>query len=668
MLRSSRPGAPAPSSRIRVAAASRPAPGPVLAVLLALAIALALVALVASPAHAAAFGRNKVQYDTFEWRVLRTEHLEIHYYPEEEALAARAAAYGEEACAQLTRELDHELTKRIPVILYGSHYAFRQNNVLPGAVGESTGGFTELFRTRVVLPYAGSEPEFRHVVHHELVHAFVFDRLYSGSLTSLFLRQYAFYIPLWFMEGIAEFYSNEWDSEGEMMIRDAAVQGGLPPFPHIYGGYFVYKAGASAIGFLADRHGRDVVKRILDELSTTRDIRVAVKNATDEDLDALGAEWLLGTKRRTWPTLAELTEAGEVGRVFAPGDAGGMDSHPVLSPAGDRVVFLSTRSGTPDLWIADTDPEAGRGPHVLVHGARGGQFESLHPLHSSVGWSPDGRWIVAAAQKGARDAIYVLDAANGNTVLEHTPDLDALERPDWAPDNATFVFTGMRGGQVDLWTMSADGSGLTPLTDDLFEDRAPRWSPDGRHVLFTSDRFDSTGLDLFTVDVRGGEVTPLVVESGDQWDGCWSGDGRSVAYVTDEWGTRDLVVHDLLTGERRRVTKLLGGADSPSIAREGGQLAFTAYEKGSFRLVFVDDADTLAAVTAEPVPVGPEFWPPSPVEVLVAEADSIAATAVAAADDSTGPPPWAVADAAADTTAAATIAATAAIAADAPSA
>lgn len=575
------------------------------------AICLFLVA--PTDANARAFGRNKVQYDTFDWKVLRTEHLEIHFYQGEEALARRAAKYGEDACRRLDAAFDQDLTRRIPVLIYGSHYHFRQNNVTPGLVGESTGGFTEIFRNRVVVPYSGSEEDFRHVIHHELVHAYVFDRFYGGKVKSLFVMQYAFYVPLWFMEGIAEYYSNEWDSEGEMMLRDASVHGGLPPFPRIHGGYFVYKAGASAVGFLVDRHGDDVIARILDELNRTRDIYIAVRNVTEESLDELGEDWLHGIRKRTWPTIAELEGIDEYGRILADG-ATGIDSHPVLSPDGTQAVFLSTRSGTPDLWVVGTE-EGADAPKALARGARGGQFESLHPLHSSVGWSPDGENIVAAAQKGARDAIYVIDVKRGKSITEITPDLDALERPDWSPDGARFVFTGMRGGQVDLWTIEPDGSGLARLTNDLHEDRAPRWSPDGSRVLFTSDRGQGTGLDLYVVDVQTGAVTTLVARSGDQWDGCWANDGRAVYYATDEWGTRDLVRQDLASGERKRLTRLTGGVASPSVARNGGQLAFTVYEKGRFRAVFVAEPDSMPAVTAESVHVPREFWPASEVAV-----------------------------------------------------
>jgi Tol biopolymer transport system component len=619
-----------------------------------LAVAGALLALAAS-AGAVPFGRNKVQYDTFEWRVLQTEHLEVHFYPEARELAERAAAYGEEACVRLESSLGHTLTKRIPVVVYSSHYHFRQNNVSPSLVGESTGGFTEIFRTRVVLPYAGSEEDFRHVVHHELVHAFCFDLLYGGPVKSFFVLQHAFYIPLWFMEGIAEWYSNRWDSEGEMMIRDAALEGGLPPFPRIHGGYFVYKAGWSAVDWLAERHGEDVIPRILEELGEVRDLRIAVKNVTGEDLDSLGKDWLEDVRRRTWPTLADLEGPESLGRPLTSRErtGGALNGSPTISPAGDRVVFLSDRSGTPDLWILDLGEEADdppSPPRVLVRGARDGDFESLHPRRASAGWSPDGRWVVVAAQKGARDALFVLDSRTGRKVAEIVPDLDAMERPDWSPTNARFVFTGMRDGQVDLWAVDADGTNLTRLTDDLHEERAPRWSPDGSRIAFASDRAGSTGLDLYTI-AEGEAPRPLRVAPGDQRDPAWSADGERVYFVSDERGTRDLLVLEP-GGEVRRLSALRGGAEGPSLAREGGRLVMAAYSRGGWDLVLVEDADTLRTVDAPEVALGETPWAgwanargwerPVAADSVPAAADSLAPPdgpdpAVAAADSSSPP-------------------------------
>ena len=128
----------------------------------------------AVPSSAQYFGRNKVQYERFDFKVLATEHFDIYYYPEEEAAVRLAARMAERWHARLTRLLQHELSGRQPLILYAAHPHFQQTNIL-GEIGEGTGGVTESNRRRVILPFAGGLAETDHVLGHELVHAFQYD-------------------------------------------------------------------------------------------------------------------------------------------------------------------------------------------------------------------------------------------------------------------------------------------------------------------------------------------------------------------------------------------------------------------------------------------------------------------------------------------------------------
>src|SRR5215211_4436214 len=128
----------------------------------------------AGPSSAQYFGRNKVQYERFDFQVLATDHFDIYYYPEEEAAIQIAARLAERWHARLTKLLAHELRGRQPLIMYAAHPHFQQTNIL-GDIGEGTGGVTESNRRRVILPFAGGLAETDHVLGHELVHAFQYD-------------------------------------------------------------------------------------------------------------------------------------------------------------------------------------------------------------------------------------------------------------------------------------------------------------------------------------------------------------------------------------------------------------------------------------------------------------------------------------------------------------
>jgi hypothetical protein len=182
------------------------------------------VAVVPARADAQYFGRNKVQYRTFDFDVLKTEHFDIHYYPEEAEAALLTSRMAERWYARLSRFFGHELRGRQAVILYAVSAHFRQTNVVEGLVGEGTGGVTESQRRRIVLPVSGSLADTDHVLGHELVHAFQFD--ITGADPSERMGQSAGILafPLWFVEGMAEYLSlGPVDAQTSMWLRDAGA-------------------------------------------------------------------------------------------------------------------------------------------------------------------------------------------------------------------------------------------------------------------------------------------------------------------------------------------------------------------------------------------------------------------------------------------------------------
>ena len=82
---------------------------------------LATIAMLALPAAADAqyFGQNKVQYEKFDFKVLKTEHFDIYYYSQEEAAVQLAARMAERWYVRLSKVLGHQLTSRQPLVRIG---------------------------------------------------------------------------------------------------------------------------------------------------------------------------------------------------------------------------------------------------------------------------------------------------------------------------------------------------------------------------------------------------------------------------------------------------------------------------------------------------------------------------------------------------------------------
>ena len=86
----------------------------------------------------------------------------------------------------------------------------------------------ELFKNRIVFPFDGDFEQFRHVIHHELVHAMLNDMVYGGTAQNMVASRTRVRIPLWSNEGLAEFLSSNWDTKADMVLRDIAVHERMP--------------------------------------------------------------------------------------------------------------------------------------------------------------------------------------------------------------------------------------------------------------------------------------------------------------------------------------------------------------------------------------------------------------------------------------------------------
>ena len=195
------------------------------------------------------FGQNKVQYRDFDWNYIQTPHFDIYYYGDQQSLAEFTAEVAEESYEQISIHLRWDLKRRVSIMVYNSHNEFQQTNVVGAYMREGIGGVTELFKNRVVFPFEGNYEQFRHVIHHELVHAVINDMVYGGRMQNVVSSRTKIRVPIWSNEGLAEYLSSNWDTKADMVIRDIAVHERIPSVQEL--NYFMaYKGGQSLWRFI----------------------------------------------------------------------------------------------------------------------------------------------------------------------------------------------------------------------------------------------------------------------------------------------------------------------------------------------------------------------------------------------------------------------------------
>jgi len=497
-----------------------------------------------APLVAQYFGQNKVQYRTFDFQIIQTEHFEVYYYPAERVAALDAARMAERWYARLSRVLHHEFQGRKPIILYASQSDFQQTNVVD-ASGEGLGGVTEFFKHRMVLPFTGSYAELEHVIGHEMVHQFQYDVFSRGRIGAGVQTLINVNPPLWFMEGMAEYLSlGPIDNHTAMWLRDASLEGHLPTIeqltydPRIFPYYF----GHALWAYIGEKWGDEVIGEILQG-STASGVEGAFKRALGLSLDDLSSEWRDAVQTTYLPQLAEHYRARRIAQpvLTRKRSDGTLHIAPALSPDGRDIAYFSERkSFFVDLYLADA--ETGRVKRRLTKATLSNNYESLRFINSAGSFSPDGRYFAIAAKHNDKDDLVILDVKKDEEVRRITVPLNGLITPAWSPDGKQLVFTGFDGGLSDLFVVNADGTDLRRLTNDKYADLHPAWSPDGKTIAFATDRgpatdfgalrFGNMRIALYHLENGAIETLPRM-EHGKNINPAWAPDGRSIAFVSD---------------------------------------------------------------------------------------------------------------------------------------
>ncbi|NQT26487.1 PD40 domain-containing protein [candidate division KSB1 bacterium] len=547
------------------------------------------------------FGRNKIQYNQFEWQVLRTEHFDIYYYPEMESLAEIGAAHAESSYSHLQDKFNHEILRRIPLIFYSSHFHFEETNTLPYLIPQGLGGFFEFLKGRVVVPSDGSISRFKHTIRHELVH--VFMRGYVSQITRDHPTNRYSIVPLWFTEGLAEYWSEGWSAEAEMIIRDGILNNRLVPIDklgYIAGTFLMYKEGQAVLRHIAETYGEDKILRIMDNVWKGRSFSEVLRITLGKDAKTLSEEWIYTLKKSKYPLLADQDMPRMVSlRVTDKGynTQSAFYQNDTLS----TVVFMANRDGYSSIYQKPLADFKTHKPEILIRGERSADWESFHLQKSRIDVHPNGL-LVFVAKSGAQDVLYIYSIPDRKILHKlDDPNLVSLFSPAWSPVGEWIAFAGLdHSGKRDLYRIRISDGYTEQLTNDHFDDMDPDWSPDGEWLVFSSDRTESGqngSSNLFLYHLESHAIRYLTTGPFEDTSPAWSPDGRFIAFSSDRNDVPNLWVANPETETALssdslqlliQVTAFATGAFYPAWTDSSG-LLFTAFENFGFQIRHIDD-------------------------------------------------------------------------------
>jgi len=536
------------------------------------------------------------------WKVIETPHFLIHYHQGEEAFAYASARIAEEIYPRITSDLGYQPSQKTPIIIENYN--------------DTTGGYTSTLTGKIVIQAqsdptrgSGSLSWIKEVIAHEFTHVVTFAAI-QESVFPLRRLIANLVLPMWFIEGLAQYEGEELHSLKMMVVGDEARQTTIMSEADLTAFYFFegwgrtsgYYQSDSFIRYIFEIYGKDKIAGILTHLRgqpiyqlvgqvslTTGEMALsplphflsfdeALKTVVGKDSSTLYVEW------RNW-----IMNECSKGKEDTPDpwltpeslltSEGRKNMHPVFSPSEDKIAFTSDRGydyGIFDLYLMDLGTK---------------EVKRLDKkVNPYISFSPDGNKIVYsktqffAPERAFLSDLYLVDVKTKRK-RRLTYGLRAGQ-PVFSPRGDRIVFVRQEGGNSNLYLLEIKTGKVFSLTnhhDGLTQNFSPSFSPDGEKIALASFRQGKRGI--FLLDLKNRITSPLTLDDADDRCPVFSPDGRKVYFISNRKdGVFNLFSVDLLTKRLKQYTRVRGGVFEPAISSDEKRVVVSAYQAQRFSL------------------------------------------------------------------------------------
>jgi len=540
------------------------------------------------------YGENKVITDIKKWEYVETEHFKIYHYPECKELLPVISEILEDTFNNTTRFYEYRPSKKIPFFIYRNHNEFEQTNIVD--VGEGTGGVTEAFKNRFIVYNDGSVKWLKNVIPHEFTHVIQFTVLYEESafLKALRLAR-GIFIPLWMMEGMAEYNTADIDATTrEMVIKDMISNKNvislknLSTFNHLKPHQITpaYKLSETAYRFLVDEYGPDKPQKILKVLRDKLDTTAAFADTLNISPGLFMKKWEEWLYEKYDDKITGFKEAKDYGSKLTEDNGDNIpdfNTNPAVSPDGKSIAYITDDDGVNKLVMMSLSEKRKK---ILVEGVTA-DIDVIH--NERISFSSDGNLLAFSGEKTQKDYIYIYDIKN-EKLNKLSLDVFTVKSPCFSPDGKKIIFVGMEKAYNDIYEFNLEDNSVKKITDDPENQSSPSYSPDGNFIAFSQENTAAYQSDIFLFELKTKIKTRLTNFSGNESEPVFSADGNRIFFMSDENPGNPINIYTVSVDGRevKKCTDLLTGVFNPSITSDGKSLVFVNYRNFRKDIYFAD--------------------------------------------------------------------------------
>ncbi len=431
------------------------------------------------------YGKNRVQFDEFDWVFYRFERYDVYFYRGNDELAAQVARYTDQILPRMENFLDSPLDERVQILVFNNLSDLKQSNVNSNNEEDyNTSGVTRISGRRLFIHFNGSYTDLERQLKSGLGEV-VMSNLVYGSFTQSIKNSTLLNLPEWYTEGLISYMGNSWDSDINNSVKDGFLSGRYKRINSLIDDNARY-AGHSLWHYIAQTYGQKVIKNIVYMAIVNRNIESGFSYILGKDLETVIDGWrtYYSDIYKEADLQAEKIEGKPLIKVPKSKQIVRME----LSQDGRYMAYVKQKYGEYRVYIKDL--EEGKRKKILKGGYKILQNADFsYPL---LAWHPNGEILTMITEEKGFIFLNFYNLKDDKLEKKKFFKFDKILSFKYSQDGKRFILSAHKKGQSDIFIYTILNTKIEQLTNDIYQDLNPAFFDNDKRVVFSSNRITDT--------------------------------------------------------------------------------------------------------------------------------------------------------------------------------
>jgi hypothetical protein len=433
------------------------------------------------------FGKNRIQYRTFDWLYLSGENFDVYYYDGRRAVATEALQFLEAEFDRVTDLIGYAPYFKTRVFLYNSLADQRQSNVGLNRNQFNISGEIEFIKPYVEVSHLGTGQEFKQELLYKVSNLMVSEMMFGGNLKEMFQSALLMNLSEWFVSGASEYVARGWTAEMDDYVREIVRTKRFNKITK-FSGREAALIGQSFWNFVGEKYGKSSISNILNYTRITRNEEKSILITLGVSYKQIIKEWQQYYSQMQQQVSQSYVSPADTTRVRLRHNATTEYTTLKLSPDGRYLAYAENDRG--EYFVKVRSLETGKETTILRQGSKviGQEVDYRLPI---LGWSNANTLGVIAVSKG-NYTFWLYDLSTKTKLPRELDRFNNVRSISFSANGRLAVLSADYEGKNDLYLISSRRDKIRRLTNDIYDDLDPSFIPNTNRIVFSSNRTTDT--------------------------------------------------------------------------------------------------------------------------------------------------------------------------------